>query len=191
MIGVFMVMSGCGGHDAGKPGTTNGTEPAGGSGSGTATSVPGGSGSEASAPPPGPGSESVPFAEGEVSVTPDAGHYPVGAVVQVTVSNGLDRPIFTEDFKTACSIVVLQRRDGGSWTDIVGCRLGRPTATVEIGPGLDQLAVLDPAGFHLTSGTSGPAFGSGSYRVAFTYRVEAGAGDENPVVAYSAEFSIG
>jgi hypothetical protein len=187
-IWAFLV-SGCGDQDAGTSASTSGTTPAGGSGSGTATSVPGGSDTGIPTPPTETGGESVPVVTGEVSVTLGAGHYPVGAVIEVTVANGLDRPILTEDFKTACSIVVLQRRDGDTWTDILGCRLGRPTATVEIGPELGQRVELDPASSHLT-GTGGPAFGTGSYRVAFTYRLEPGAGGGNPAVAYSAEFPI-
>jgi hypothetical protein len=129
----------------------------------------------------------VPFAKGEVSVKLGADHCAVGAVVYVSVSNGMDRPVYTEDFKTACSIVVLQRRDGDAWTDIVGCRLGRPTATVETGPGLGHQVDLDPTSFHLASG--GPAFDAGTYRVRFTCRLEPGMGGEDPLVVCSAGVS--
>jgi hypothetical protein len=75
-------------------------------------------------------------------------------------------------------------------TDIVGRRLGRPTATVTTGPSLGRTVDFEPAGPHLTGGTSGPAFGAGSYRVKFAYRFEPCPGGQDPLTAYSAEFTI-
>src|SRR5437867_1702355 len=125
-VGVVGTMSACGSADRGanEPAATSESVPAGGSGTGV---------------PPGPGGSSgtaVPFVKGEVSVKLDAGEYRVGSVVHVTVSNGMDRPVYTEDFKTACSVVILQRQEGGAWTDILGCKLGRPTTTVTVSPGM-------------------------------------------------------
>src|SRR5207244_1969271 len=144
------------------------------------------------APPPPESGSQVPLVKGEVSVRLDAGGYRVGAVIPVTVSNGMDRPVYTEDFKTACSIVILQRGDGGGWTDITGCALGRPTATVTIGPGLGRQVEIDPASVHLNRGAppGTRAFGAGTYRVKFTYRVEPAVGGEDPLTAYSPEFAI-
>jgi hypothetical protein len=132
----------------------------------------------------------VPVRKGEVSVTLDAGDYRVGAVIHVTVANGTDRAVYTEDFKTSCSIVTLQRRDGSGWTDITGCRLGRPTVTVATGPGLGRAVDLDPTGFHLGGTTGGPAFGAGSYRVTFTYRLDPTLGTPDPLAAHSPRFTI-
>jgi hypothetical protein len=188
-IGVVTAVSGCG-ADRGAGESAGQSVPAAGSGSASAISVT----PDASVPPPGPVAGSgtpAPIVQGEVSVPLDAGGYAVGKVIRANVSNGMDRPVYTEDFKTACSIVILQRRDGGAWSDIQGCRLGRPTATVEIGPGLGQAVELDPSSFHLNTGSAGPAFGAGTYRVKFTYRVEPGpGGGADPLTAYSPEFTI-
>jgi hypothetical protein len=185
MIGTLAAMSGCGADSgAGQPPAV------GGSGSAEATSATAGPGSGGPAPAPGPVGGSgapVPIAKGNVSVQLDASQYRVGAVIHVTVANGTDRPIYTEDFKTDCSIVILQRRDGTAWTDVLGCRLGRPTMTVQIGPALGRTVALDPTGFHLAGGQ---AFGNGTYRVKFTYRSDPALGGEDPFTAYSAEFAM-
>jgi hypothetical protein len=127
---------------------------------------------------------------GGVSVRLDADRYDVGDVVRVTVTNGTGRPVYTEDFKTACSIVTLQRADASRWTDILGCQLGRPTATVTVAPGAAHEVELDPASFHLTSDRAGPAFGAGTYRVAFTYRLERATVDDEPLSVSSPEFAV-
>ncbi|HEV8558150.1 MAG TPA: hypothetical protein VGR06_17390 [Actinophytocola sp.] len=199
--GVLTVMSGCGAdrgagepEATGEPAATSESVPAGGSDGADATSITArptiGTPGPAPGPVGGPGSP-VPFVAGEVSVKLDAGEYRVGGKIRVTVSNGMDRPVYTEDFKTVCSIAILQRKDGGGWTDITGCALGRPTVTVTIGPGLGQRIEIDPASFHLTrGGPGGPAFGAGTYRVKFTYRGEPTLGGEDPFTAYSPEFTI-
>ena len=132
----------------------------------------------------------MPTTKGAVSVASGADRYPVGAPIRASVANGLDRAVYTEDFKTACSIVILQRHDGGTWTDILGCQLGRPTATVTIGPGQGRAVELDPSSFHLTTDAGGPGFGAGTYRVKFTYRVEPAPRGEDQLTAYSPEFAI-
>jgi hypothetical protein len=183
-IGVVTAVSGCGGDR----GAGESAPP---SVSVSANPVTGGS-PDPSVPvdPVGESGSPVAVAKGEVSVVVGAGDYAVGAVIRATVANGLDRAVYTEDFKTACSIAFLQRRDGAAWTSIVGCRLGRPTATVAIGPGLGRTVEFDPASFHLTSRTQGPAFAAGRYRVTFTYRLEPRPGGEDPLAAHSPEFTI-
>jgi len=93
VIGAWVAMSGCGAdRDVGEP-ATSGSD---GFGSGAASSVTADSTTGESAPPPGTAGEAgspVPFTKGEVSVRLGADHYPLGAVVHVTVSNGLDRPV--------------------------------------------------------------------------------------------------
>jgi hypothetical protein len=142
--------------------------------------------------PPEPSDAGSPVAvqPGKVTATVDEPSYRAGAVVSATIANGLSRPIFTTDFKTACTIAFLQRQASGAWTDVTGCRLGRPTATVTIGPGAGRAVEFDPHSFHLTHGGSGLAFGAGSYRVKFTYRLETGPEGDQPLSAYSAEFPI-
>jgi hypothetical protein len=149
----------------------------------TASATPPGASPPATAPPVPPASK--------VTVTTTAHSYQVGAVVTASIANGLDRPIYTDDFKTACGIAYLQRSSGGTWTDITGCRLGRPTMTVKIGAGLSREVQFDPYSFHLTAGKAGPGFGAGTYRVKFTCRFDADMGVDDPMVAYSTEFQVG
>ncbi|MFL6073350.1 MAG: hypothetical protein ACJ73S_08155 [Mycobacteriales bacterium] len=136
----------------------------------------------------------APVRRGEVTVTLAArGHRP-GEVVRATVANGTDRVVYTEDFKTDCSIAFLQHHEAGGWVDVLGCGMGRPTLTVAIGPGRGRAVAFDPHSFHLAGGPggtgAGPGFGAGTYRVRFTYRLEREPGGEDPLVAYSAEFAI-
>jgi hypothetical protein len=133
----------------------------------------------------------MPVAAGKVTVTTTAHSYAVGGVITASIANGLDRAVYTDDFKTACSIATVQRLDAGMWTDITGCRLGRPTMTVKIAAGLGRSVTFDPYSFHLTAGKAGPAFGPGTYRVKFTYRFDADMGIEDPMVAFCAEFKVG
>jgi hypothetical protein len=127
---------------------------------------------------------------GLLSVTRNAEAYKSGEVIDATIVNGLAKPVYTEDFKTACTVVILQRKQADSWTDILGCRLGRPTATVVIGPHQSQTVSLDPHSFHLTGGATTIGFGPGTYRIKFAYRTEPELGGDDPFAAYSPEFGI-
>jgi hypothetical protein len=180
VLGVLTAMSGCGAETG-----SGGSAPASGGGSGSATSVD----PTASTPTPTPEPSGVPapIVEGEVTVVLDTDGYAMGQKIRVTVHNGNDRPAYTEDFKTACSIVILQRKDNGGWADITGCALGRPTMTVTIQPGSTDPIELDPASFHLKSG---PAVTAGTYRVKFTYRTEPEITGADPFTAYSPEFPV-
>jgi hypothetical protein len=140
---------------------------------------------------PGQGSDApVPVTTGKVTVTLGTQAYSTGAIITVTIANGLDRAVYSEDFKTACTIVTVQRLNGGVWTDITGCKLGRPTMTVAIDPGQGKTLQLDPNSFHLTGGRGGPAFPPGTYRVQFTYRYDRAMLGEESLAAYSAQFTI-
>jgi len=183
VIGVVIGVAGCATrHDAGGSASAQATTASPAVIVSSAESTPGRS-------PEGSGSP-VPVVAGKVTVVPGATGYRSGVVISATIANGLDRTIYTEDFKTACTIAYLQRADGGTWTDILGCQLGRPTATVSIGPGTGSLVAFDPRSFHLLSGRTGLAFGAGRYRVKFTYALESDAGGAEPLTAYSAEFTI-
>jgi hypothetical protein len=180
MLGVLTTMSGCGAETG-----SGGSAPASGGGSGSATSVD--PTASTPAPPPEPSGIPAPIVAGEVTLTLDAGGYTVGQKIRVTVHNGNDRPAYTEDFKTACSILFLQRKGNGGWTDITGCALGRPTMTVKLEPGSTDPIELDPSSFHLRSG---PAVTAGSYRVKLTYRTEPESTGTDPFTAYSPEFPV-
>jgi hypothetical protein len=132
----------------------------------------------------------VPIAVGKVEVRLSKASYRVGEVVQVTVANGSDKSIYMEDFKTVCSIVTLQRSEGGGWKPIEGCQLGRPTATVAIGAGLGLAVDINPNSMHFRNGANEIGFGPGTYRVKFGYRLDRDRMGEEPLVAYSPEFEV-
>lgn len=183
LVGVWLGVTACG-HNAGGPG---------GSGSGSAvttTTSSAVSGQPVPSPPSGDAGSVGPVEPGKVSVTVGAPSYPLGAVVSATVTNGLDRPVITTDFKTGCTIVILQRSAGGGWTDLTGCQLRRPTMVVTIAPGRGRTVMLAPGSVHLTNGGSGSGFGAGTYRVKFTYALESGGDGTEPLTAYSAVFAI-
>jgi hypothetical protein len=167
----------------------------GGAGSATDTSVSAGA---ASASPAVTGSAGaaqtasgspVPAA-GKVEVRLGKASYRIGEVVTATVANGSDKPIYTEDFKTVCSIVMLQRSESGAWKEIQGCALGRPTVTVMIEPGAGETITIDPNSFHLRDGGNRLGFGSGTYRVKFGYRLDRGGFGQEPLVVYSPTFEV-
>src|SRR5688500_9868381 len=101
-IGVLTAMSACGAdRDASvpEPGAPSGPQPASGAGTAGATSV---TAAPTGVPPPAPGpmdksGTPVPVVQGDVSVTLDARDYRVGAVLHVTVANGVDHAIYPED----------------------------------------------------------------------------------------------
>lgn len=146
----------------------------------------------ASAQPPGQPSSGtpVPVTAGKVDVRLSKTSYRIGEAVQATVGNGSDKPIHTEDFKTDCSIVTLQRLDSGTWKDIEGCVLGRPTATITIGTGLGQTVTINPNSVHLRDGGNRIGFAEGTYRVKFSHRLDHDTSGKEPLVVYSPEFTV-
>jgi hypothetical protein len=106
-----------------------------------------------------------------------------GGLVHVTITNGLGRQIFTEDFHTDCTVVTLQLSNSASWTDVEGCRLGRPTRTIGIPAGTTYAETLDPNSFH-------GKFGPGTYRIRFSYHLQPDPMGDNPSTVYSATFTV-
>lgn len=136
--------------------------------------------SEPAKPPPANG----------VSVTMSTSRYAVGDTLELTVRNGRSTTIYTEDFQTQCTIVTLQKSSGGSWTDITGCSMGRPTRTLKLEPGAAKQILLDPHAFHLAEGAGELGFGAGAYRVRFGYRLGAEPMGGQPLTAYSSTFVV-
>ncbi|HZM79448.1 MAG TPA: hypothetical protein VFC19_27270 [Candidatus Limnocylindrales bacterium] len=142
-------------------------------------------------PPPASIGTPVPVPAGKVEVRLSKASFGVGEAVRLTVANGSGKTIYTEDFKTVCSIVMLQRAEGGgAWKDIDGCGLGRPTVTVAIGPGLGHTVEIDPNSTHLRDGGNRTGFAAGRYRIKFGYRFDRDRMGEEPLVVYSPEFTV-
>lgn len=166
-----------------------------GSGSGAATpavSVQPTAASPAVTPTPSPPQTATESPRaGAVTVTLSAPRYAVGDTVKLSVGNRSRDVIYTEDFQTQCTIVTLQKSAAGSWTDITGCGMGRPTRTVKIEPGAAHEILLDPHNFHLAEGPGQLGFGEGTYRIRFGYRLAAEPMGGQPLVVYSAAFTVG
>lgn len=127
--------------------------------------------------------------QGNVAVASTAAEYAVGQPIVATVANGTTRPIYTEDSKTDCSIVTLERRTESGWEVIAGCRFGRPPLIVEIKPGQRVTVKIDPKSVHLSSGGH-LGFGAGTYRFRFAYSFVRLLGRVEAVVRFSPEFQI-
>ncbi|MGH2452903.1 MAG: hypothetical protein ACRDF5_03955 [bacterium] len=116
-----------------------------------------------------------------------------GEKIQVTIANGLKQSIYTEDSKTDCSIIILQRWHGNTWQPVLGCVLGRAPIVVVIGSGRARLVTINPFSVHLRAGTtegSKPALRVGPYRIKFAYRLRPGPEFEEPYAVFSPTFRI-
>ena len=82
---------------------------------------------------------------GKVSVVPSAPAFKQGDVIRAVIANGLERALYTEDEKTDCSIVFLERSGADTWHPVPGCALGRAPLVVAIGPGRGRAAPTAPA----------------------------------------------
>ena len=122
--------------------------------------------------PPGDLGTIAAVTRGKVTVSVGQPAFAEGAAITVRIANGLASVVYTEDSKTDCSIVILERRDGEAWSRIAGCAVERLPAVVALGPRRARTARIDPKSFHLgvPEGSSKPAFGAGDYRIRFTFR---------------------
>ena len=129
---------------------------------------------------------------GKVSVVPSAPAFKQGDVIRAVIANGLERALYTEDEKTDCSIVFLERSGADTWHPVPGCALGRLPLVVAIGPGRGRVVTINPFSIHLRMGkppTAKPAVGAGTYRIRFVYRVDL-AGGAQEFAALSRSFTI-
>ena len=130
---------------------------------------------------------------GKVSVLLDAPSFREGEKIWVTVANGRRQTIYSEDSKTDCSIVILERLAGKIWEPVLGCAVGRAPIVVAIGPGRGRVVTIDPFSFHLRLGTpdtSKPVLRAGTYRIRYAYRLGPGPEFEEPYTAFSPTFQI-
>lgn len=128
-----------------------------------------------------------------VAVVLAKGSFKEGEAIRAAVANGMPSTIFTEDSKTDCSIVFLERWDGGTWRPVPGCALGRAPIIVAIGSGLGRFVTLNPMSIHLRGDgppTSKPAIRAGMYRIRFTYRLGRDPEGIEPLTSLSQPFII-
>ncbi|MEV4479257.1 hypothetical protein [Micromonospora coxensis] len=101
-----------------------------------------------------------------VTVTVPAERHRIGDVVVLTVVNGGTVPLYADDLRTDCSPVLLERREGGTWTRYDNCGIERASAVVTWAPGERREIRLDTAG----SNFAAPPLLAGVHRIAFGFR---------------------
>jgi hypothetical protein len=118
-------------------------------------------------------------------------HAGVTDAVSVTVANDLPTAILVEDHQSECTVVTLERQEGGGWLAVAPCQLETPTRLLPIPSGTAQTVTLRPE-----DGPQPRVWQSGMYRFALHY--SAGAeGQTSPAalapagIVYSQTFTIG
>ncbi len=129
---------------------------------------------------------------GRVAVALAQKQYVEGDAVSATVRNGLEVALYTEDSKSDCSIVMVERQQGTSWQPVPGCSVERIPAVITIQPGAERSVRIDPLSFHLgvPSGSDRPALGAGTYRLRFSYRLQREPLGSEPETVLSETFNV-
>lgn len=146
-------------------------------------------------PPPTPTTDTGIPAQAKpdvVSVALGRATYQAGQTVMGMVLNGLKQTIYSADMKTDCSIVTLEQLKNGSWEPVPGCNSLRAPRVVEIGTMRGQEIAINPlsTNFGIEPGSKTPAFGAGTYRLRFSYRLAPGPEGEEPLVVFSETFAV-
>lgn len=112
-----------------------------------------------------------------VTVQLSARGYHAHDTIVVTISNGTSQAISFADHQSNCTVVLLQQQRAASWESINACKLMTLTRFLSLKAGQSTTATLR---------TSGTTWSTGTYRVAFSYRM----GSSPAAVAYSPLFQI-
>lgn len=126
----------------------------------------------------------MPVTTGQVSLS--LGPLPTdpSGELTLTVANGLDGAIYTEDLKTGCTVVMLESWDGAAWQPVSDCGVERLPRTVMIAPGHGLAVVIRPFD------PGGSPVRPGSYRARFSYRLAPGPAGEEPAAVASEPFEL-
>ena len=136
--------------------------------------------------------ETVSISPDQVTVSVSQGEYYKGETLIVSIANGLDQNIYTNDMKTGCTIAILEKQEGSDWYPFIGCGAERPPMTVEIAGGEVHTVSIDPGSgiYGLGKPPGELAFGAGTYRIKFTYSFDPNKEGEETFSVYSEEISI-
>jgi hypothetical protein len=123
---------------------------------------------------------------GAITITPSAADYERGSPISAIIGNGLRHTIYTEDLRSDCSILFLERQDATGWQQVPGCNVRRSPATVAIGSSRGRTVVIDPSSdaFLAVLGPSEVPLHEGTYRFTLTY--QAGASGQSLSVSSTA-----
>jgi hypothetical protein len=123
---------------------------------------------------------------GGIQIAVEQTHYGVNDPVGVTVTNTSNNQTFyAVSGRSGCTFLQLQQYDTTkkSWESVFGCPGAVPT-TLQITPQLSEPFTLAP-----NSSSNPNAWDPGTYRVALLYSATSD-GISNPIVAYSAAFTV-
>jgi hypothetical protein len=187
LLGCLLLAQGCASLDGREAtsGATSGSgrrSPSSGSGSGPvsgAGGLPGGLG------------DPVQARNGVIAIAISSQTFPRDGRITAVITNGLDRTVYTEDSKSDCSILLLQRLEGGSWIDVPACAERRPPLVVAVGASHARTISINPrsVNFAAVSGSSEPALEPGIYRLKLSYSFTRQEGEEQMAV-YSQRFRV-
>ncbi|HEX6800358.1 MAG TPA: hypothetical protein VF116_21785 [Ktedonobacterales bacterium] len=122
---------------------------------------------------------------GQVRVVVESGEYRSSDTIFAWAGNGLGQCIYATDHHSDCSLGTLERQVDGAWQPQANCQTATPTRTIAVPP-------LEAAFIRLTPPATGAQPGiwqSGTYRVAFSYRLDQ-TGTGQPVEVVSDTFTI-
>jgi hypothetical protein len=123
---------------------------------------------------------------GPVTVTTNLSTYTTGDAIGATVTNSSKSGYYTQDGKSACTVVQLERYDSktGAWTHMDSCNNAQPTQTLSIAESTSVPYTLAP-----TSASDVNSWESGTYRVSVAYTTQPD-GITSPQEAHSAAFTV-
>lgn len=150
---------------------------------GAALAVFSGCGSGATTTHPVPGATAT---TGAVVVSTDLKQYTTASVIGAIVTNSSKTDYLTQDGKSGCSIVVLQKFNTttGVWDNVDPCRGGPAPRVLTVAQGSTIPYTLTP-----NSPSDMNAWQAGTYRVEVTYTTNAD-GVTGSTEAHSAAFSV-
>jgi hypothetical protein len=124
---------------------------------------------------------------GQVTLTLSKQQYGTEDLFLMTIHNGLDQAIWTQDHQTSCSSLVLGRLDQGAWQPVGQCALARraPAMATPAGSSISQR--LD----HAQKMATGAGWSVGTYRVSLTYCMSQNSvGSDSGTTVHSLQFTI-
>lgn len=122
---------------------------------------------------------------GQVRVVVENGSYAPDSTIFAWAGNGLSQCIYAADHHSGCSIIVLERQVDGAWQPQANCQTATPARAIVLPPMQADFIRLSPP----AAGAQPGVWQTGTYRVAFTYRLdEASMGQ--PIEVDSGTFTI-
>lgn len=123
---------------------------------------------------------------GPVTVTTNLPHYTTGDAIGAIVTNNSKTQYYTQNGKSACTVVALERYDAtsGAWKRVDACNGGQPTQTLLLADSSSVPYTLAP-----TSESDVNAWQPGTYRISVTYSTQPD-GISDPQEAHSAAFVV-